>query len=163
MEELEKVIEEQPQDMTQDYLDQITKLKKSTVSKQEYDKMLEENRRLLNTIVNGETAAAETKDEPMVDVNALRKDLFNGEGGDMTNLEFISKVLDLREALIKSGENDPFLPYGKDIIPTDEDIAAANRVATALAECVEYADGNSDIFTNELQRITVDSAPIRRK
>ena len=69
----------------------------------------------------------------------------------------------LREALLEKGEKDPFLPYGKNIIPTDEDIATADRVARVLQECVDYADGDSDIFTNELQRITVDTAPQRKQ
>lgn len=54
------------------------------------------------------------------------------------------------------GKPDPFLPVGNQIAPTDDDIAAAERVAKVLQECVDYADGDSAVFTNELQRRTID-------
>ena len=141
-----------------DYIEAIKEMKQNTVDKATYNKLKEENKQLLNSLVNGETIDVPKKEE--VDINALRKDLFNN---DQTNLQYIEKALKLREALLEKGEKDPFLPYGKNIIPTDEDIATADRVARVLQECVDYADGDSDIFTNELQRITVDTAPQRKQ
>jgi Ser-tRNA(Ala) deacylase AlaX len=117
-----------------------------------------ENKQLLNSLVKGETV--DTQREVNIDIKALRNDLFNGEN---TNLDYISKSLQLRNELIKRGEKDPFLPHGAQIIPTEEDIATANRVASALQSCVDYADGDSNIFTTELQRIMVDSVPLRRR
>ena len=141
-----------------DYIEAIKEMKQNTVDKATYNKLKEENEQLLNSLVNGETIDVPKKEE--VDIDALRKDLFNN---DQTNLQYIEKALKLREALLEKGEKDPFLPYGKNIIPTDEDIATADRVARVLQECVDYADGDSDIFTNELQRITVDTAPQRKQ
>lgn len=141
-----------------DYIEAIKEMKQNTVDKATYNKLKEENKQLLNSLVNGETIDVPKKEE--VDIDALRKDLFNN---DQTNLQYIEKALKLREALLEKGEKDPFLPYGKNIIPTDEDIATADRVARVLQECVDYADGDSDIFTNELQRITVDTAPQRKQ
>ena len=141
-----------------DYIEAIKEMKQNTVDKATYNKLKEENKQLLNSLVNGETIDVPKKEE--VDIDALRKDLFNN---DQTNLQYIEKALKLREALLEKGEKDPFLPYGKNMIPTDEDIAAADRVARVLQECVDYADGDSDIFTNELQRITVDTAPQRKQ
>ena len=141
-----------------DYIEAIKEMKQNTVDKATYNKLKEENKQLLNSLVNGETIDVPKKEE--VDIDALGKDLFNN---DQTNLQYIEKALKLREALLEKGEKDPFLPYGKNIIPTDEDIATADRVARVLQECVDYADGDSDIFTNELQRITVDTAPQRKQ
>ena len=42
------------------------------------------------------------------------------------------------------------------------DYEAAERVATVVRECIEYAKGDSAVFTNELQRRTVDTAIPRR-
>lgn len=81
----------------------------------------------------------------------------------MSNLEYVSSALKLRDELIRRGEKDPFLPVGEKIIPTDEDIQTANRVASILKDCVEYADGDSALFTSELQRSTIDSSPMRRR
>jgi hypothetical protein len=41
-------------------------------------------------------------------------------------------------------------------MPTDEDVRTAQKVADVLQECVDYAEGDSAVFTNELQRRLVD-------
>lgn len=144
-----------------DYIEAIKKLRESTVDKSEYDKLKEDNRKLLDSLINGETIDVQNQKEK-VDVNKIRKELFS-EDCDMCNLDYISKALDLRDAIIEQGGRDPFLPYGEKIMPTDEDIATAEKVAEALKDCVEYADGDSSIFTSELQRIMVDTAPARKR
>lgn len=143
-----------------DYLEVINDLKKNTVSKEEYEKLREENKMLLNNIANNvpaedEGAAAEEK----VDIAKLREDLFGSDNQDMTNLDYVTKVMQLRKALMDKGERDPFLPSGQNILPTDEDIKTANRVAEVYQNCIDIANGNPDIFTQELQRVTVDVAP----
>lgn len=142
-----------------DYLQALKDMKKNTVSKDEYQKVREENKRLLQSLVNGETIDVEVS---KTDVSKLRKDLFS-EDNTTNNVDFVSKALELRTALMEAGEPDPFLPVGKRITPTDEDVSTANRVATVLQECVDYAQGDSQAFTNELQRRTIDTAPMRRR
>lgn len=156
-ENLEQRVEESNPDT--DYVAAIKELKEKTVSKESYQKLRDENKKLLQSLVNGEQIQAEVE-KP--DINELRKELFN-EDSNIDNVSFISKALELRTALIENGEPDPFLPVGKRITPTDEDISAANRVATVLQECVDYAQGDSQAFTNELQRRTIDTAPTRRR
>lgn len=138
-----------------DYIEAIKEMKQNTVNKQDYLKLKEENKKLIQSLVNGEQLDP-AKQKKEVDVNKLRENLFKKE---QNNLEYITNALELRNALIEKGEKDPFLPYGKNILPTDEDIECAERVARVLQECVDYADGNSDIFTNELQRVMVDTGP----
>lgn len=135
-----------------DYIEAIKEIKQNSVDREAYNKLREENKRLLNSLVNGESV--DVKKEEPVNIDELRDKLFNKES---TNLEYISNALKLREELMKQGKPDPFLPAGKNIIPTEEDIKTANRVAKVLQECVDYADGDSNVFTNELQRVTVDS------
>lgn len=152
----------QPTNTNQMYLDEIKKLKETSVSKEDYERLMEENRNLLKTIVEGSPApTGDTADKEKPDVAKLRENLFNNE--NLTNLDFAKNALELRKAIMDEGGTDPFLPVGKDIIVEDSDIASANRVAEALQSCIEYADGNPEIFTTELQRIMVDSAPIRRR
>ena len=135
-----------------DYIEAIKEIKQNSVDREAYNKLREENKRLLNSLVNGESV--DVKKEEPVNIDELRDKLFNKES---TNLEYISNALKLREELMKQGNPDPFLPAGKNIIPTEEDIKTADRVAKVLQECVDYADGDSNVFTNELQRVTVDS------
>ena len=135
-----------------DYIEAIKEIKQNSVDREAYNKLREENKRLLNSLVNGESI--DVKKEEPVNIDELRDKLFNKES---TNLEYISNALKLREELMKQGKPDPFLPAGKNIIPIEEDIKTADRVAKVLQECVDYADGDSNVFTNELQRVTVDS------
>ena len=82
---------------------------------------------------------------------------------DLNNLEYITKTLELRDALLEKGEPDPFLPISSKNTPTIEEITKANNVAEAFRSCVEYAAGDSEIFTQELMRITNDSNPMGRR
>lgn len=158
--ETKEVIDGQENGTASDYIQAINDMKKNTVSKEEFDKLKEENKMLLNSLVNNvpsEEEATEKKEE--VDIQQLREDLFNSDNQDITNLEYITKVMALRKALMDKGERDPFLPSGQNILPTDDDIKTANRVAEVYQNCIDIADGNPDIFTQELQRVTVDVVP----
>lgn len=146
----------------QKYLDAIAELKKNSVSRAEYDKIRDENTMLLNSIVSGkttETASAEEANKPTIE--EMRGKIFNSDS--LSNLDYWQNVLDLRDALIERGDNDPFLPYGQKIAPSEEDVNKANEVATVVRECIEYAEGDTQLFTNELQRRTIEAMPVRRK
>ena len=154
MEELNNESKQENVVSNDNYIEAIKEMKDNTVAKEDYLKLKAENKQLLDTIVRGEQREAEAQTQPVkVNVDELRNDIFNK---DLNNLDYISKTLQLRNELIESGEKDPFLPYGKNILPTDDDIAKAQKVADVLQECVDIADGDSDVFTNELQRRLVD-------
>lgn len=145
----------------EDYIAAIKELKDNSVSKEVYNKLREENKKLLNSLVRGETLSQENlpKKTPTED---LRKKLFQG---NLNNLEYIKTAVELRDQVIEEGGRDPFLPWGQKIAPDASDVEAADRVANIFKECIEYADGDSDLFTQELQRRTIDTAPTfkRRK
>ena len=142
---------EKVEDMTPDYLAAINELKQNSVSREDYNKLKAENKKLLDSIVNN--VPVEVQSPQRKSIEELRAAYLKE---DQTNLEYISNALKLREALISEGKPDPFLPIGEQILPTDEDVAAANKVASVLQECVDYAEGDSAVFTNELQRRLVD-------
>ena len=48
------------------------------------------------------------------------------------------------------------------ISPTEEDIKCAEKVADVFQQCIDYAKGDPTVFTNELQRRTLNSMPNRR-
>jgi hypothetical protein len=134
-------------------------MKANSVDRATYDKLKSENKQLLDALVSGKEI--EIKKEEPVDITKLRKDLFNKDK-QMSNLEYVSSALKLRDALIEKGERDPFLPYGEKVNLTAEHYDKAEQVATVLRECIEFADGDSGIFTAELQRRTKDTMPMRR-
>ena len=148
----------QTQETTEtNYIEALAELRNNTVPKEDYQKVMAENKQLLDAIVNGQKI--EIEEEPKVDVDALRSDLFNKE---MTNLEYAEKTLKLREELLKRGERDPFLPNGRTYVANEFDAIEAERAAGALQHCIEIAQGDPAIFQNELQRILVDRVPVKK-
>ena len=145
------------EDNTQDYLAAIKELKEKSVDRSEYDKLRAENKKLIDAVVNGQPG----QEEPVFtkhskeQIDDLRNDLFNSPR-ELNNLEYVTKAMELREALMENGEPDPFLPVGKQISPTRDDIEGAEKVAKVYKECIEYAEGDSEVFTNELMRRTRD-------
>ena len=152
------------EDNTNDYIDQIKKLKENSVSKDDYNKLKEDNKRLIDALANGtQMDVVESKVSAVDKINECRKKLFSKGNNNLSNLEYCKTALQLRDALIENGERDPFLPFGHEVVATDSDYESANRVATVMKECIDYADGDPDIFTNELQRRTVDVVIPKKK
>lgn len=142
------------------YIEAIKEMRKNSVSKADFERLQAENKELMKALVNGETIDIEPP--KVVDVNALRNEIFDADK-EFLNLEYVTKALELRDAVIEAGGDDPFVPHGNKIAPTAEDYEAAERVASVFKECVEYADGDSALFTQELMRRTIDVAPLMRK
>lgn len=134
-----------------DYIAAIKELKQNSVDRSKYEALRAENKKLLDSIVNG--TPVEVKVEDKKSIEELRAAYLKE---DQSNLEYITNTLKLREAIIAEGKPDPFLPIGEQIMPTDEDVKTAEKVANVLQECVDYAEGDSAVFTNELQRRLVD-------
>ena len=152
------------EDNTNDYIEQIKKLKESSVSKDDYEKLRADNKRLIDALANGTPMedAVGSKVSAVEKINECRNKLFS-KGSNLDNLEYCKTAVELRDALIENGDKDPFLPFGHNVVITESDNEIANRVATVLKECIDYADGDSDIFTNELQRRTVDVVIPKKK
>lgn len=138
------------EDSTQDYLAAIQELKQNSVNRSEYDKLKAENKKLINAVVNGQTIDANSEPEHRP-VDEIRDELFNHEH---SNLDYVKLALELRGALIAEGKTDPFLPVGSQISPTADDEEKAEKVAQIYQECIDYADGDSKLFTQELMRRT---------
>ena len=157
MQEQETSVTGTVEDNTQDYLAAIKELKEKSVDRSEYDKLRAENKKLIDAVVNGQPGQEEqvVVKHSKEQIDELRNDLFNSPK-ELNNLEYITKAMELREALMENGEPDPFLPVGKQISPTRDDLEGAEKVAQVYKECIEYAEGDSEVFTNELMRRTRD-------
>ena len=139
------------------YIAAIEELKASTVSRDAYNKLRSENKQLLDALVSGQQLP-QTQTESKPNVDELRKRLFSTDGNDLSNLEYVETALSLRNSLIEAGERDPFLPYGDKVDITSEQIDTAEKVANALQEMVDFAEGDSGVFTAEYQRRVKDVA-----
>lgn len=99
----------------------INELKQNSVSKEAYNKVVEEKNKYLKALIDGNQIAEAQSKEP-VDVDALRADLF---GKDLSNLDFAKKSLELRDAIIDEEGVDIFVGTGSKLTPTQEDYEAA--------------------------------------
>lgn len=141
-------------DTTQHYIDTIAEMKKNSVKRDEYDKLRSENRRLLDALASGKEI--EMPKEEKLDVNELRKKLF-GKNADLSNIDYVDTALKLRNALIERGERDPFLPTGSHVSETADMYEKAQNVADLLQDCVDFADGDSGVFTARYQSMVKDT------
>lgn len=136
------------------YIAAIEEMKANTVSRDAYNKLRNENKQLLDALVSGKELP-NTEPEKKVSVEELRKNLFSTDN-DMSNLAYVQNALALRNSLIEAGERDPFLPYGDKVDITSEHIATAEKVAAGLQEMVDFAEGDSGVFSAEYQRRVKD-------
>ena len=148
-EEEENVVVE---DNTNDYIAQIKNLKENSVSKEDYNKLKADNKKLIDALANGTQVegVVEPKVSAIEKINNLRKELFGSGSNSMNDLEMVSKMLELRKEIIDNGGTDPFLPKGHKVRITDNDKECANRVARVLTECVEDAEGSNRRFMSNV-------------
>lgn len=145
----------------QQYIDTINDLKRNTVPKEKYKQLEKEKEGLIEALKSGnQINLVEEQEEESID--ELRKDLFVNLDKPMKDVEYVDKMLKLRKKLIDQGEKDPFLPNDENYNITQQDIDTANFIAQTYAECVEYANGDNNLFMQELMRRTKDDSPIQK-
>ena len=139
----------------------LKEARENTVSKEEYDKVVAENKALVSEIINGEGGAGngQTITPEKADIKALRETLYGPKSSELSNLEYWTKTLELRDAVIAQEGYDPFLPYGEKIKPTAQDMEKASNVADVVRACIEESNGDSEIFTALLQSKTNNDSP----
>lgn len=154
-----ELLNEQTADTTttttaEDYIEAIKNLKQTTVDKTAYDALRSENKKLLESLVNGEEIQPQNK-VLTESIDELRHEILTND--HLTNLEYWDKVLKLRSALLKRGDEDPFVPQGQKVNATSADYATAEKVATIMQEMVDNAEGDPNVFLNEYQRRVKDT------
>ena len=144
--------EQNEQITADDYLANLSALKNATVSKEEYSRVLEENRKLADALANGLPYDRQgDSEEPEVDLDALHKRLFVNPQYN-SDLDYFTDLLTLRNAMIENGQTDPFLPNHPDYIPNQQDSDRAQFIADEIQSSIDYAGGDAEVFRVELQR-----------
>ena len=142
---------------TEELLAQVEKMKKETVPLDKYTKALEENKALVNQIINGGSGDEENHQEVMYtdeELNKLNEELFGSDNCELTNLDYVTKALALRDGILQKsgGKVDIFVGTHNQFEPSQEDYYRAENTAETYRECIEYAKGDSQLFTQEIQR-----------
>lgn len=160
MQEKEEKKNEEEQEQENDYIKAIEELKENSVSKDDYEKLKAENKKLIDSLVKGERIEQQQKPRE-IDVKKIEKTLA-ARDPRITTLEGMKMVLDLREADIRAGKRDPFISVNNHA-PTKEDLEAAQRRADIYQECVDYAEGDPELFSQEFTRRMVDNFSPRKR
>ena len=133
------------EDNAQDYIDAINDLKKNSVNRSDYEKLKAENKKLIEAVVNGQ--GIEEDHSQSRTLEEIKKEL---DTKQLTNLDFWKDQLEYRNLALKKGMPDPFLNWGIKTSPTESDRECADRVARVVQECIDYADGNPEVFNSKL-------------
>lgn len=145
--------QQENQEDANQYIQALAEVKaKSAKALEENERLKSENAALLKSIVDGGELPpnlAQQAENEKPDIASLREDLFGIDRKEMSNLETAEKLLDLRDAIMDEGGDDPFVSAMKDISP--EERKTAQDAADLLRSCIEQADGNSEVFTALLQ------------
>lgn len=141
-----------------DYISALNEMKQNSVSRSEYEKLKADNKRLLDSIVNGTSENVEVS--PKKSIEELRKNFMKE---DVFNLDYWKNALELRERLIEEGQPDPMIPIGVRVAANQIDYDGVEKLVSGIQHCIDYANGDSQLFTNELQRITRDVNIPRQK
>ena len=86
----------------------INELKQNSVSKEQYQKVVEEKNKYLKALIDGNQVAEAQPKEP-VNIDELRNSLF---GEELNNLDYAKKTLELRDAIIEKKNNEIFVGTG---------------------------------------------------
>lgn len=124
----------------------IDELKRTRVSKEEYDRVIAINKDLTDRVLNG-SPVEEVKAEPVVDTKELEKALFS-EDSHLTNLDYWKNALALREERLKKHNVDIFNPKGS--IENEE---AVERLVEGVQFCIDGCDNNPERFNGLLSSI----------
>ena len=137
------------------YIDAIKDLKQNSVSKEKYDALVAENKKLVDALVNGEEIETEQEDElkPRLEYyKAYKENEFN------TDLEYWTNFLNLREATIKEYGKDPCVtgnygltPEGERIEPAYGEAETIDQQLGVIKDMISEADGDPTVFSTLMQ------------
>ena len=142
----------------------LAEVKQNSVSKEEYERVLKLNKDLVNQMMNDQKVEQNDQQDTNYDdiIKSAQEKLFT-QDGTLNNLEYCSTALQLRDAILAKTGEDIFVAKGHKISPDETDYEKAENVAQVLREVIEYAEGDSEIFTVELQRRTDDVALLGKR
>lgn len=150
----------------EEYAAAIKHLKENTVSKEQYEKVVNDNKVLTKALAGEgpipEGVQAEAK---RPDIKELRKKFLEAGEQNLTNAETVQTALQLRDACLEAGEPDPFLPVGIKNHPSPSDIQKAQDVADAFQNWLDEAtdeDGviDAETFNAMLRKGIADDSPL---
>lgn len=148
----------------QDYLEAIKQLKDTTVSKEDYDKLREEHKKLLSSYLNGdnydvpkdeekeeEEVVKRSKEEILKSINENLAEVFT-EDNHLSNLENAKAIIKYHDDYMELMGTDPFANQGNQYETSSQDKISPQKTYDYLKQCVEESGGDERAFDVAFQR-----------
>lgn len=137
-----------------DYLAAIKELKKNSVDRAEYDRLRAENKKLLDTVINGQLPPEETEPTPKYRDTKVLKSIIANENS--SNLDYWTAFLELRDKVIDECGYDPVVsggigPNGA-VEPEYGEREGMAEQMEIIRECIKIANGDNQVFINETSK-----------
>lgn len=153
---MEQVSTNEQDDLIKMYQNALAEVNTKYVSRESYEQLKKTHNDFVQSCVNGEQIAAATPAPQKKSAKEIYMEMIKPTR-PLTNIEFVEKSLEYREALLEETGEDCFVSKGHGLNLTAESYASAQKSADIYRECIDYANGDSQAFTNELQRRMVDN------
>lgn len=139
------------------YIDAIKDYQNNYVPKARFEKLQNENKQLVASLTNGELIAAANPQVSSVEKKPITE-LIKEMKKPKSSIEMVEKALEFRERVLEETGEDCFVNcLSTHSIPTEESYRNAQKTADIYRECLDYANGDNEVFINELQRRMVDN------
>ena len=139
----------------------ITELETNSVPLEDYNKVVEENHELTKAIIDGSSSRVKKSNQTPAKKPTLKELAMACSEGGLSNLEMAKRELAYREVYMEKYGRDPFAPNAN---VTSADIKKAQEIADTMAECIEQAQGDPEMFNAIFNsRITKDDPVLEAK
>lgn len=141
------------------YLEQALETNKTLkeqlqATREEMAKMAEDNKTIMKQLLEG----GYTQDVEETDTRSIEDVIKDMRNENISDIDYAKNALAYRNKCmnLKDKPFDPFVGKGHNYQEYEKEQERAENLAQCLEHCIEYAEGNNEVFLNELNRITVD-------
>lgn len=147
--------EENKQQEQQTYLDDILADRQNlqeqlNAAQEQIKRMAEDNKTITRNLLESNIVNEEPKD------NRSIVDIIKDTNNSKNDIEYLKNALAYRKKLIEEGYPDPFQGHGPKYEADDREQEKADRFAQIIQECLDYADGDISVLSNEVNRRTIE-------
>ena len=145
------------------YIDTINELKQTTVSKAQYEQVLAENKKLLDSLANGDYSKPVEPEKPKHDLDKLCKE-WQATFGMNGFLEPCRTALAYRDAYLEDKGIDIMVgnAHNSNVEHKAEAYESANNAAEVIRSCIEDCGGSDKTFFSLLCDRTAEDPTLLR-
>ena len=157
----EDILQTQPEiaDTDSDLVEALKQLKANSVNKDDYNKLKEDNKKLIDALVNGDQIT-NVQPQAQRSEEEIKQSILNHKGSDM---EIAKDIMELYNLKKEQGENI-FISTSHNLSPSELQDAEYNAeaVARCLEDSIEYCEGDPSKFHSYFNSKIAESSRIKR-